>query len=140
MRNSVLARPCVVCGSTERRHELKLEAWDVERCAECGARTLSPEPDHVKMQEFDEGSGYDSAFVLREHLVARHRVTLAALERFAKPGRLLDVGCGPAFLLETARERGWQGTGVDPSPFSADRKSTRLNSSHIQKSRMRSSA
>lgn len=120
MREIALARPCVVCDSSERVHELRVEEWDVERCAGCGARTLSPEPDHVKMEEFDDGSGYDSAFALRDDLMARHRVSLASLERFAAVGTLLDVGCGPAFLLEAARERGWDATGVDPSPFSAE--------------------
>ena len=44
--------------------------------------------------------------------------------------RLLDVASGPGYVVAAAAERGAR----------ADRKSTRLNSSHIQKSRMPSSA
>ena len=35
---------------------------------------------------------------------------------------------------------GWLMTNLDPRPFTVDRKSTRLNSSHITRSRMPSSA
>lgn len=123
MRSS-LARPCVVCDRTDFVAELALDEWTVERCVACGMRALSPEPDHVKMEEFDDGTGYDVAFTFREDLMARHRVTLATLERVVAPGRLLDVGCGSGFLLEAARDRGWHCTGIDPSPFSVARART----------------
>jgi SAM-dependent methyltransferase len=34
-----------------------------------------------------------------------------------KPGRWLDIGCGPGFLLSQAQVQGWQCTGLEPSPF-----------------------
>jgi 2-polyprenyl-3-methyl-5-hydroxy-6-metoxy-1,4-benzoquinol methylase len=46
------------------------------------------------------------------------------VEKVVPRGRILDVGCGPAFLLEAARERGWHAVGVDPSPFSVSRART----------------
>lgn len=44
--------------------------------------------------------------------------TLRAIER-ARPGRgrLLDLGCWVGFLLDEARERRWEVTGVEPSAF-----------------------
>lgn len=113
-------RPCVVCGATARRSVLTLDGeWHVLRCDGCGLRTLDPEPDAERLVEvFDDGSIYEGAFSLREDILARHALTLASLEKRAAPGRLLDVGCGPGFLLEAARERGWTAVGIDPSPFS----------------------
>lgn len=118
---SALAAPCVVCGEANRRHVLDLDRWSVARCLGCGLRTLTPEPDHVRLEEFNDGSGYDEAFAFKDDLLMHHRRSLASLERWVKPGRLLDVGCGPGFLLEAARERGWHGTGVDPSPVAVAR-------------------
>jgi SAM-dependent methyltransferase len=44
---------------------------------------------------------------------------LRLLERFQRPGDLLDVGSHCGFFLRRARERGWRTTGVEPSPVSA---------------------
>jgi SAM-dependent methyltransferase len=115
-------RPCVVCAARERRDALTLDdGWRVLVCPSCGLRTLDPEPAPGGLVEvFDDGTIYDGALSLRDDILARHRLTLASLERRVRPGRLLDVGCGLGFFLEAARGRGWEGTGIDPSPFSVE--------------------
>lgn len=45
---------------------------------------------------------------------------LTLLEKFQKPGSLLDVGCGCGYFLKEAKRHGWQVTGVDPSRKSID--------------------
>jgi SAM-dependent methyltransferase len=115
---STLNRDCVVCGERGRRPVLDVDTWSIARCSGCGLHTLQPEPDAVRMEEFNDGSGYESAFGFRDAMMERNHLSLQAVERHVEPGRLLDVGCGPGFMLETARERGWNASGVDPSPFS----------------------
>jgi len=114
------SRACVVCASTDREPVYDLDPFVISQCA-CGTHTLWPEPDHVELDEFNDGSGYDAAFALRDDMLAQHARSLAAVERVVRPGRLLDVGCGPGFLLEAAAARGWEPVGVDPSPFSVAR-------------------
>ncbi|MFN2613731.1 MAG: class I SAM-dependent methyltransferase, partial [Actinomycetota bacterium] len=113
--------PCVVCASSARVASLELGEWTIARCTGCGTRTLLPEPASVRMEEFDDGSGYEGAIGFRDAIIAQHDRTLSSLQRVVTPGRLLDVGSGPGLLLEAARARGWDAIGVDPSPWAAER-------------------
>lgn len=118
MRVAGLIRPCVVCASTERSIELRLGDYQIHRCP-CGLRTLSPEPaEETLIEVFDDGQIYGEASDLRVHVLEQNHRSLYDVEKFVRPGRLLDVGCGLGYLLEAARARGWDATGVDPSPFS----------------------
>ncbi|HVL88836.1 MAG TPA: class I SAM-dependent methyltransferase [Actinomycetota bacterium] len=116
-----LIRPCIVCASTERSVELRLGDYEIHRCP-CGLRTLSPEPaEETLVEVFDDGTIYSEAESLRVHVLEQNHRSLYDVEKFVGPGRLLDVGCGLGYLLESARARGWEAVGVDPSPFSVRR-------------------
>jgi SAM-dependent methyltransferase len=60
------------------------------------------------------------------HLQSRMRLVLETIDRYAPPGRVLDVGCGTGFLLERLAERGYSGVGIDLSPESVEHASRRL--------------
>ena len=85
----------------------------------------------------------NSPYPLRRYA---HRMGYETIARLVKPGdRVLDAGCGEGVLSWYLAEQGATVTAMDISRpnlenAKADRKSTRLNSSHIQKSRMPSSA
>jgi SAM-dependent methyltransferase len=55
---------------------------------------------------------------------------LARLRRicnFQKPGRMLDIGCAAGYMLDAARQMGWEIAGVEPSPSMRERTRTKLN-------------
>lgn len=92
---------------------------DLVRCGACGHAQLEPMPSDVVLGEV-YGAAADTEYVEEERgqreTAAR---VLARLERHRPPGRLLDLGCWVGFLLVEARERGWQGTGVEPSAWAS---------------------
>jgi len=58
--------------------------------------------------------GYTGHYMLdRRNVEAKFGHVLEHVERYVTPGRLLDVGCGPGFLLSVARSRHWDTRGVD---------------------------
>jgi SAM-dependent methyltransferase len=86
------------------------------RCRTCGLVRSDP----VLDAEALAGLYQESSFDYGDELEGIRATYGAALDRLAAvaPGRtgLLDVGCGSGFVLELARDRGWQAIrGVEPS-------------------------
>jgi len=101
----------VVCMETRER--------DYLRCSRCGLVTRR---DNVTMGGGPESGYLDDRFFeeaardqLDGHRNGIYHSLLDEIEAILHPGRLLDVGCGCGFFLKTARSRGWDIRGIDPS-------------------------
>jgi SAM-dependent methyltransferase len=46
---------------------------------------------------------------------------LRDIERFVRPGRVVDLGCWTGSFLDAARERGWSTVGIEPSHWASNR-------------------
>jgi 2-polyprenyl-3-methyl-5-hydroxy-6-metoxy-1,4-benzoquinol methylase len=100
-------------------------AGTVRRCQRCGHASLSDPP----AQAVFEGAYADASdpISLAEEAgqVATAARDLERLERFVRPGRLLDVGCWTGSLLVVAQARRWRAEGLEPSAWGAERAATR---------------
>lgn len=113
---------CPVCGSN--RFELRFPVLEheavIRRCCTCGlaAAVDAPNPDlgtldDLNFQQWYNGrslSWSDDDYAMYRPSCLRQ---VALLERFVRPGNLLDPGCGTGYLLKAAQERGWRGTGTE---------------------------
>lgn len=90
---------------------------DVLRCIRCG-HGWSPIDAEIDIEQWYASAPPDPAYMAE---AAGRRKSAAgilrAMERYVRPGTLLDVGCGPGFLLAEARIRGWNVTGIEPSAW-----------------------
>jgi 2-polyprenyl-3-methyl-5-hydroxy-6-metoxy-1,4-benzoquinol methylase len=111
---------CDLCGNIRFRIlETASDGVRTVRCVDCGLIRLHPRP------RFDAPAHYDDQYYrpwIEEQgrpraLLWQQRVDFLA--RFARPGRLLDVGCGDGSFLAVAQQRGWRVTGTEVSRWAA---------------------
>ena len=114
---------CPLCdASAGTRIYTEHEVIGITGCANCGLIYTSPrlkEPERVYWG--DSELYYAEARLIFEGRATHHRdpnylAEIRRIERYKPTGRFLDVGCNMGMLLRLARERGWDVTGVEPSP------------------------
>jgi len=107
---------CPVCLSSDLRVHLKPYAGVVIlRCRNCKNRVLSEwsesdkDYDDISLETYLKSIG-------EQRKRSACRVLDLIERRFGSTGgRLLDIGCAFGFLLEEARNRGWQTFGIEPN-------------------------
>lgn len=119
--------PCALCGADRPEPFLRKDGFSIVRCANCELVYVDPRPAPREVRSLYENPGYFSGdewyldyLAYEKNHRALFRRVVAVLDRQSPgKGRLLDVGCAAGFLLDTAREDGWDVTGVDLSPSMA---------------------
>lgn len=105
---------------------LDRNAYRVIDCAACSFLHVDPLPSEAELLEFCRDEFYEDAKPTylasdsrdAEWLAVGHDMKLDELEGVLAPGsrRILDIGTGPGAFLRRATSRGWEATGIDPSP------------------------
>jgi 2-polyprenyl-3-methyl-5-hydroxy-6-metoxy-1,4-benzoquinol methylase len=116
-----MSPPCSICGYLETRERARaVDGVCVVECARCGIVFLRPFP------AVNPARHYDAAYYRpwrEEQRLARERLWTSRvdlLERYARTGRLLDVGCGDGSFLRAARARGWSVAGTEVSTWAIE--------------------
>ncbi len=126
------ARRCPLCDSEElaavftgRDHLVSGEQFRILHCARCQLRMTDPLPPQDLIGRYYASENYlgltrkragtmNRAYHLARWITARWRAQIAAAAAAARPGRILDVGCGSGDLLALMHRRGWTVCGVEP--------------------------
>lgn len=107
---------CAVCGASDEEELYEKKGFHIVRCRDCGLAYVNPRLtlDALVRLYNDQKISWTSYYVDREKEDTRSftpRIEL--VERYRKPGRLLEMGCGPGVFLKLARSRGWDVRGID---------------------------
>ncbi len=86
---------------------------DLYACARCGTLQQPGLPEGEALNDLYRDMRDDSYLAEEAGRRATARRLLDAIERHVPRGRLLEVGCGHGLLLDEARARGWQVTGLE---------------------------
>lgn len=124
---------CPLCHATAKIAFVK-HGHAVCDCTLCGHRFASLHPDpqqHVAAVYSDDyftggAAGYQNYLAEAKLLTASGRRYARRLSRYAKPGRMLDVGAAAGFLLKGFVDAGWQGVGIEPNDSVASHARTAL--------------
>lgn len=119
-------RPCPTCGGTDETLELEKDHMRIVRCSRCDLVFVNPTFDEAHYQQVYASQAYqdivrDLGINSHDYRVERfgvERVNLMAshLRVDGRPPRYLDVGCSTGFVVEAAKTRGWDATGIDLNP------------------------
>jgi 2-polyprenyl-3-methyl-5-hydroxy-6-metoxy-1,4-benzoquinol methylase len=101
------------------------DPFTIERCRTCGVAFTRPSPaieqlgKYYPSEYYGGGTGRFPAPIdsLQRALYRRRASKVEKILR--RKGRVLDIGCGPGFLLREFRERGWEVQGTEFSEQSA---------------------
>ena len=121
-------RPCPTCGATEARPELEKDHMQLVRCAQCDLIYVSPTFDEQHYKSVYASAEYqeivrDLGINSHEYRVQRfgtERVGMMARHLSSSSPRYLDVGCSTGFVVEAARDRGWDALGIDLNPSAVE--------------------
>jgi len=103
------------------------DEFEVTRCASCDAVFTRPLPQGEEWSRYYPPAYYRTAdgkrfpgpveFLQRQLYAARARSVERMLD--GRRGRVLDVGCGPGYLLKAFQRRGWETMGTELSGTAA---------------------
>jgi 2-polyprenyl-3-methyl-5-hydroxy-6-metoxy-1,4-benzoquinol methylase len=121
-------RACPTCGSSDAAQELDKDHMTIVRCRACDLVYVSPTFDEPHYREVYASQEYqdivkDLGIKSHEYRVerfGRERVALMRPHLLPKAPRFLDVGCSTGFVVEAARDAGWEAIGIDLNPSAID--------------------
>jgi 2-polyprenyl-3-methyl-5-hydroxy-6-metoxy-1,4-benzoquinol methylase len=127
--------PCNLCGSKEYaivfpriepKEDVPIESRysaakgvmctdQVVKCSRCGLVFINPRPKSGTIVDA-VSEGEDEVYVSQPAgRIATFERGLQFIEKNAKKGTILDVGCAAGFFLSVAKARGWKTMGVEPN-------------------------
>jgi 2-polyprenyl-3-methyl-5-hydroxy-6-metoxy-1,4-benzoquinol methylase len=107
---------CRLCGSVTIIPREKRAMFRYGQCRSCSlAFVLNPSSEELTVQQYNAGVSSKLAYYrLAAAADARSfSQLLKVVERYQRPGSILDVGCNIGTFVGVAEARGWTATGVD---------------------------
>ena len=139
---------CPWCGSQKAQIHLWLkdefltkEDFLIYECQDCGLRYTEPRPSQKTIGKYYKSEEYYSHQENKKGLIPRlyekvkgynlkKKYKIAAKD--LQKGTVLDIGCGVGDFLHTMENRGWKGTGIEPSEEAKDIARNRVNANLLE--------
>ena len=123
----LITRTCPTCGASDWHAELEKDHLKIVRCHSCSLVYVNPAFDEAHYREVYGSAEYQA--IMKDLGEASHEYRtvrfgnerVEIMSRYLRPldgerPRYLDVGCSTGFVVEAARSKGWEATGIDLNP------------------------
>jgi 2-polyprenyl-3-methyl-5-hydroxy-6-metoxy-1,4-benzoquinol methylase len=108
--------------------ELEKDHMRVVRCSTCDLVYVNPAFDEAHYKKVYRSTEYQEilrdlgihSHQYRVERFGRERVDIMARHLASARPRMLDVGCSTGFVVEAARQRGWDAVGLDLNPSAVE--------------------
>jgi len=130
---------CDLCQIDDSRHLFESPDSRVVQCNRCGLIFINP---RLKQESEKEAyaDDYTLGYIAKQASKRRRaRRIVKRISRFKKGGRFLDIGCSAGFILEAARNRGFEPYGVEIAPdalkYAKEKLGLQVNNGYIEEAR-----
>lgn len=107
---------CDLCGGDDTEPLFIKDNQKVVKCKRCNLVYINPRPIEEILKETYNGDYSLGYIVKKASKRKRAKKIVKRIFRFKKEGRFLDIGCSAGFILEAAREKGFETYGIETSP------------------------
>ena len=118
---------CPLCQESSTRFFCDKNNYDLYKCDNCKLLFVYPLPKTIDVYDksyfagADKGFGYVDYDSDKEPMVPTFNKYLDLLAKFGiKNGKFLDIGAATGFFMSLAKERGFEVSGVEISPFASE--------------------
>jgi len=124
MKLSFEKTKCNLCGQDQTKNIFTLRSFNVVKCKNCSLVYVNPQlSQKILAQIYDKEyfvtSGekfYKNYFEERKWRTEEFQKVIQKINEIKQPpGNFLDIGCAAGYLLDVARENGWETYGVEIS-------------------------
>jgi len=120
---TIQIRDCPYCGSSGAQTRLVESPFVIVRCRSCKLVYLGNPPNKEGLYDEYHSTGFlnsrdyrlDSTDPQLQALFAINQQRITRIKYFKPGGKLLDIGCGRGYFLQTARKHGYLVQGIDLS-------------------------
>lgn len=120
MKPTAVHTDCLICNSPSLRPLEGYEEHHLVECRSCRFVFSNSIPSEEELLEYYSGD-YDRTAYFSPVTEKRYNELLDSFETYKRTGRILDIGCGYGFFLETAKKRGWEVYGTEVSREACDK-------------------